>query len=53
MSREEQKKIKDLASKILKEGRSREQIVDTLKGAGILDNTGKIKAPYNQVLVKK
>lgn len=53
MSSSEQKKIKQIATKFIKNTRSREQIINTLKNAGIVDKDGEIKSPYNQVLVKK
>jgi hypothetical protein len=53
MSTAEQRKIKDIANRLLKENRSKDQIIKTLKNAGIVDKGGKIKSPYNQVLVQK
>lgn len=53
MSSTEQQKIQDIASKLLRENRTKAQILQTLQSAGIVDKAGKIKSPYNQVLVKK
>ncbi len=50
MSREEQKRISDLATKALKQDRSREEILETLQSAGIVDKDGKIMEPYTEVL---
>lgn len=53
MSSSEQKKIKQIAAKFIKNNRSKDQIINTLKNAGIVDKDGQIQSPYNQVLVKK
>jgi DNA-binding transcriptional ArsR family regulator len=53
MSTAEQKKIKDIATKLLKEPRSKDQVLKTLRSAGIVDKAGKIKSPYDQVFVQK
>lgn len=53
MTREEQKRIKDLAVKALKENRSKEEILETLQNAGIIDKAGRVKSPYKEVFVKK
>ena len=53
MSREEQKRISDLATQALKQNRSKEEILITLTGAGIIDNAGKLKSPYDQIFIQK
>lgn len=53
MSTAEQKKIKDIATKLLKEQRSKDQVIKTLTSAGIVDKAGKIKSPFDQIFVQK
>lgn len=53
MNREEQKRINHLATHALKQRRSKDEILQTLKNAGIVNKAGKLNPPYNQVLVKK
>lgn len=53
MSREEQKRIRGLATEYLSKGRSKEEIVVTLRKAGIVDSNGKVKAPYNNILTSE
>jgi len=53
MTREEQKRIRDVAVKTLKQDRSVDEILETLQVTGIVDKSGKVKPPYDQVFVKK
>jgi hypothetical protein len=53
MSVSELKEIKDLASSLIRKKRSREEILLSLQGAGILSKSGKIKEPYTHVFVAK
>lgn len=49
MSREEQKRLNDIAREAMNRDRSREEILDTLQDAGIVDEDGEIMSPYDQV----
>lgn len=53
MTREEQKRIKNLVVKALKRNRSKKESIETLQNAGILDSVGKLKPPYDLVFVQK
>lgn len=53
MSRTEQKRIQDIATKALRKNRSKKEILETFRDAGIVDKSGKLKSPYDQLFVQQ
>ncbi len=53
MSTKEQKEIKSIATHYLRNKRSKNEILATLKSAGIIDKKGHINEPYNQIFSYK
>ena len=51
MCTEELKKLNELANKTRKEKRSKEDIADTFRAAGIIDSNGSLKSPYKNIFV--
>jgi len=53
MSINEQKEIKSIATHYLRNKRNKNEILATLKSAGIIDKNGHFNAPYNQIFSYK
>lgn len=53
MDIKELQQIKGIATHFLKHTRSKEEVLNTLMEAGILDKQGRILAPYNQIFSYK
>lgn len=51
MSTEETKKILKMIRKALRETRSKEEIFQTFKDAGIITEKGNLKAPYKEIYI--
>ena len=53
MSREEQIQFQNIAKEALKANRSKEEIMKSMQGAGIIDKDGNVNEPYTKVLIRK
>lgn len=51
MNTEETERIIALIKEALKERRSKEEIFETFKGAGIITKNGNLKSPYKEILI--
>lgn len=51
MSIEETDRITRLVKEAIKEKRSKKEIFDTFKGAGIITKSGNIKSPYKEIFI--
>lgn len=51
MNTEETERIIALIKEALKERRSKEEIFETFKGAGIITKKGNLKSPYKEILI--
>lgn len=51
MSLDETDRILKLIQKALKEKRSKKEIFDTFKNAGIITEKGNLKAPYKKIYI--
>jgi hypothetical protein len=51
MSTEETDRIITLIKEALKERRSKEEIFETFKDAGIITKNGNLKSPYKEILI--
>lgn len=51
MSIEETDRIISLVKEAIKENRSKEEIFETFKDAGIITKSGNLKAPYKEIFI--
>lgn len=51
MNTEETERIITLVKEALKERRSKEEIFETFKDAGIITKNGNLKSPYKEILI--
>jgi len=51
MNTEDTERIITLVKEALKERRSKEEIIETFKDAGIITKNGNLKSPYKEILI--
>ena len=51
MSLEETDRLISLVEKAIKETRSKEEIFETFKDAGIINKNGNLRAPYKEIYI--